>query len=393
MSKEASIEQLTDLSRCHELIDWVMQHRGEPDPDVASRDGFYSWGGTLENMRLETQNQAEPRLDGSPSWGSAHGLYVGERVKPLLEARGISSPTIVEIGLDPSARLIRNWVEHFPDAQILGIDLDSSKVQAARKTLEEGGYDLGRINIIEAEASQELSRMAGKADIVCAQNLLQHLSDRRADSLPSPFERIVKGIENVLKPDGVAVVSDLLLAGPESWQIIPKAGFENNPELPEIMALHRLYLGTEQRPGILYFGWLARGGHVWRSGEEIAAEFGKYTTNLHPLYGSNQDYSAGYTTGRDNNPCSVIGACVPPTVALGVERAKLGLERALGSPNLPEPQRQQLSSRLEQLKRAADFCWQVGKEYLERVYYNPKLIVSMPGISFQMWQKAPEQEI
>lgn len=379
-------ERLGNYEAHYELIDRVMRERHESALGEFSADGFYSWAGRIEELRLTFQNQKEPRSDGSPSWGSAHELYIEERVKPRLEILDSSPGLIVEIGVGPTARLIRNWADHFPKAEILGIDLDPRKAKAARNTLEQLGYDLSRIHIVEGEASQVLSGMRGETDVISAQNLFQHLSSKKANG-PSPFEIVVGAMENVLKPGGLAVVSDLLLAGPESWRIIPKKGFEADPELSAIMELHRKYIGDEQRPGIFVFGWLGRGAHIWRAGEDITAEIGKYTNNLHLIESSQKDYSAGYTTGKDNNPCSVIGATVPPTIALGVERAKAGLESALASPHLPEQKREELSGILKQLAYAANFCWEVGEEYLERVYYNPEIKVSMPWISFQMWEK------
>lgn len=379
-------ETLGPYHKHYELIDQIMRTRAQPDS--IHPDGFYDWAGPLEELRLTFQNHEGMNLDGSPTWGTAHEMYISESVVPMFKELRVSPRLIIEIGVGPTARLVRNWAGHFPNVEILGIDMDPQKVEAARTTLEQLGYDPGKVQIVEGEASRVLAEIEGQADIVGVQNLFQHLSSRKADGGASPFGLVVDAMENVLRPGGLAVVSDLLLAGPESWKIAPKGEYaEDDPDVVEAREVQARYLGNEETPGILFFAWKAKGGHVWTSGQDVAEELVRHAQNLQLIEGSQQDYPAGLTTGRDSNPCSIIGATVPPTVALGIEGAKAKLQKALESPRLSKKQRKELLNTLEQLEYAANFAWKEGLEYLEKVFYNPKTTVSVPWISFQIWEK------
>lgn len=142
-------------------------------------------------------------------WDRQQGGYVPEREQTfalmldVLERLGAAPGRLLDLGCGPGS-LSDRALARFPGAQVVGLDLDPVMLELGRRTLGD------RIQWVEADLRSPGwpdSLAGGRFDAVVSATALHWLD---AERLPT----LAIGIATVLRPDGVFVNFDTLLADP-----------------------------------------------------------------------------------------------------------------------------------------------------------------------------------
>lgn len=140
-------------------------------------------------------NEDNARKYADQHWGMAEKF--GEDYAQKLTAQGFSQGKIIDVGCGFGATNIA-IAKHFPDSELVGIDLSEPLLDYARKAAEEAGLS-SRVQFEKADV-QSIPYQENSFDVALNINML-HLVE-------GPI-KMLDEIERVLKPDGTLYIADL----------------------------------------------------------------------------------------------------------------------------------------------------------------------------------------
>src|SRR4030042_2506889 len=242
---------LYDFNEHRNFVDSVINTLGSEE----TVHDIYPWGGQVEDRRLRLMNNAM-------KWGEAH--Y--QNLRNLKEA-GISPQSIIELGVGKDASLVKNIAHLYPEATIEVIELSGAKIDGARTTLKEDGYDLdGKIRLTQGEAAQTLTSLKYKPDLIDDQCFCVNLP-RGGPNHPTLPEMLTV-ISDTLPIKGHAVFGELATG---NWDVQLNPKYSGDSEAEELLNSTRLFMHGDgaKNPGARFLGWGIRGASLWTGPEDI----------------------------------------------------------------------------------------------------------------------------
>lgn len=316
------------------LVDHVLSGAMEP---VISPDGIhktYHWADILEidRSRLEAQKLGH--------WGRTYKAWHED-----FAAANPHPKHLLVVGVPENADQISFLANKYPEAEILGIEINPANTEGAINTLKRenpGDVESGRVKVITGDALEMLPSLKGfgyaEADKVAI-----HL-------LPDDKARLYKGMGGVLVPGGVFHISCIMA---ETWNASAAPGLEYDPEAQLAAENTR-----ELMKVILNASWPARGIPLWKDLAEKTGEIKTHVPNLEILPDfTRSDHASPTSADTYESAVSQLIAITPYAQALAAVKR--------GAP-IP-------SERLDQLFNA-------GKSLVEAIR-NPKVVTILPDNS------------
>lgn len=270
-------------------------------------NGSYVWGtggmlDHLEDFRQGVQNQT--------AWGTDHKKYhQALRGKLSDEVRNV-----VTFGVGWEAGLVKNLYAVYPQAGIHAVELNEERLKIAETSTVEAGLDSARLHYHPGDAATVLSALP-RFDVVDVQLLFIHLTK-------TEMSAILEGTANKLAPEGILSVSDVLI---RKWNVAPAVGFEENPEVQQLVADSQEFLhGNLEKggrfPGAVEIAWGGR-AHPWEDREKIAQTVTEYTNGrLVKITDPELDQEATENSFPSDSREALLAALIAPTIALSAQR-------------------------------------------------------------------------
>lgn len=292
----------------------------------------YPWSvmGRLEKDRLFWQSRT--------FWGQAFK----EEHHKLAEA--CSPARIGIIGVSDEAEQVRYVRQTHPQAEIVVVEFDKRKAQAAEAVLS--STNNREVRVVQADAGEFLQTQKDSFDYIEADKVLIHAT--------TPLRKaLYQAIESALKVNGIFAMRDILA---KTWKVDAAEDAREDPSVNQACVDSGVIMQDVLR-GI----WTGRGIYLWSSMDEMSQEAMTAAPSLRPVDQLNRIYQAPATI--IDHPLGLISLTIVTQYGVG---QNIAVARNSGDAAAV----QEASRRWENVERFREFARTPGIKYTLPDYAN-----------------------